>query len=42
MLLGTLGTSPLGNILASKQINWTGEWFITAGYGSKRSSINDF
>ena len=42
MLLGTLGARALGNILAGKRINRTGEWFIRAGYGSKRFSINDF
>ena len=39
MLLGTLGASLLGNMLASKGINRTGEVFIRAGYRSKRSSI---
>ena len=29
MLLGTLGTSSLGNILASKRVAW-------AGYGDKK------
>ena len=33
MLLGTLGTSLLGNILACKGMNRTGEEFIRAGYG---------
>ena len=35
MLLGTLGASLLGNILAGKEINIAGEGFIRAGYGSK-------
>ena len=34
MLLGTLGASKLGNILADKEINRAGEGFIRAGYGS--------
>ena len=34
MLLGTLGASLLGNILAGKGMNKAGEGFITAGYGS--------
>ena len=40
MLLGTLGASLLGNILAGKGINRAGE-FIRAGYKSKRSSTRD-
>ena len=35
MLLGTLGASLLGNILAGKGINRVGERDIRAGYGSK-------
>ena len=35
MLLGTLGASLLGNILADKGINTVGERVIRAGYGSK-------
>ena len=42
MLLGTLGTSLLRNILTCKGINRAGEGFIRDGYGSKRSSINGF
>ena len=42
MLLGTLSTSLLGNILACKGINTAREGFIKDGYRSKRSSINDF
>ena len=34
MLLGTLGASLLGNILAGKGMNRAGEGFIRAGYGS--------
>ena len=41
MLLGTLGASLLGNMLAGKAINRAGEGFIRAGYGSKRSSIRN-
>ena len=33
MLLGTLGASLLGNILAGKGMNRTGEEFIRAAYG---------
>ena len=39
MLLGTLGASLLGNILAGKGVIRAGEGTIRAGYGSKRSSI---
>ena len=42
MLLGTLGASLLGNMLAGKGINRAGEGFIRAGNGSKRSSIENF
>ena len=34
MLLGALGASLLGNILAGKGINRAGEGFLTADYGS--------
>ena len=34
MLLGTLGASLLGNILAGKGMNRAGKGFIRAGYGS--------
>ena len=34
MLLGTLGTNLLGNILAGKGMNRSGERFPRAGYGS--------
>ena len=34
MLLGTLGTSLLGNILASKGMNRAGEKIVSAGYGA--------
>ena len=42
MLLGTLGRSKLGNILAGKEINRAGEGFIRAGYGStiKKKTFN--
>ena len=33
MLLGTLGESLLGNILAGKGMNRAGKGFIRAGYG---------
>ena len=36
MLLGTLGASLLGNILAGQGINKFGEGVIRAGYGNKR------
>ena len=36
MLLGTLGTSLLGNILAGRGVNRAGEGIITAGNGNKR------
>ena len=36
MLLGTLGASLLGNILAGEGINRAGEGVIRAGYGNKR------
>ena len=39
MLLGTLGANLLGNMLAGKGINRTGEGFIRAGYGSKKKRI---
>ena len=42
MLLGTLGASLLGNMLAGKGINRAGEGFIRAAYGSKIYSIKDF
>ena len=38
MLLGTLGASLLGNILAGKGINRAGEGVVRAGYG--RHSLN--
>ena len=37
MLLITLGSSFLGNMLAGKGINRAGQDLIRAGYGSKRS-----
>ena len=36
MLLGTLGASLLGNILAVKGINRVGEGIVRDGYGNKR------
>ena len=36
MLLGTLGASLLGNIVAGKGINRAIEGVIRAGYGNKR------
>ena len=35
MLLGTLGASLLGNILAGKGINRAGEGIVRAGEGNK-------
>ena len=40
MLLGTLGASLLGNILADKGMNRAGERFIRTGYGSSIKSTN--
>ena len=36
MLLGTLGASLLGNILAGKGINRVGKDVVSAGYGNKK------
>ena len=36
MLLGTLGASLFGNILAGKGVNRAGEGIVIAGYGSKK------
>ena len=36
MLLGTLGASLLGNILAGKEMNKNGEGIVRAGYGNKK------
>ena len=36
MLLGTIGASLLGNILADRGINRAGEGGIRAGYGNKK------
>ena len=36
MLLGTLGASLLGNMLAGKNVITAGEGTIGAGYGSKK------
>ena len=42
MLLGTLGESLLGNILAGKGMNRAGERIVRTGYGNKkvRKTIN--
>ena len=45
MLLGTLGTSLLGDTLFGKKVKGTiraGEGTVRAGYGSKRSSLKNF
>ena len=39
MLLGTLGASLLGNMLAGKGVIRAGEGTARVGYGSKRSSL---
>ena len=36
MLLGTLGVSLLGNILAGKGMNRAGKRIVKAGYGNKK------
>ena len=36
MLLGTLGASLLGNILAGKGIKRAGEGIVRAGYGNRK------
>ena len=43
MLLGTLGASLLGNILAWRGINRTGEdqGIVRAGYGNKKGRKNN-
>ena len=41
MLLGTLGASLLGNILAGKGINRAGEGIVRAGYGNKRQDYEN-
>ena len=41
MLIGTLGASLLGNILAGKGINRAGEGVIRACYGNKRQDHNN-
>ena len=40
MLLGTLGASLLGNILAGKGIKTAGEGIVRAGYGNKKGKKN--
>ena len=42
MLLGTLGASVLGNMLADKGFIRAGEGTTKVGYGSKRSSFKNF
>ena len=42
MLLGTLGASLFGNILAGNGINSAEKGFIRAGYRFKRSSMKGF
>ena len=39
MLLGTLGASLLGNILAGKGMNRAGEGIVSAGYGNKKGKV---
>ena len=39
MILGTLGASILGNMLAGKGDIRAGEGTVRVGYGSKRSSL---
>ena len=41
MLLGTLGPSLLGNILAGREINRGGEGVIRVGYGIKRQDYKN-
>ena len=41
MLLGTLGATLLGNMLAGKGINRAGDRITWADYRSKRSSKNE-
>ena len=41
MLLGALGASLLGNIIASKGINRAGEGIVRAGYGNKIGQKNN-
>ena len=41
MLLGTLGASLLGNILAGKGINRAGKGSVRAGYGNKKGRKNN-
>ena len=42
MLLGTLGESLLGNVLAGKGVKRAGEGTASVGYGSRRSSLKKF
>ena len=40
MLLGTLDASLLGNILAGKVMNRTGEGIVRAGYGNNKTKMD--
>ena len=42
MLLGTLGASLLGHLLAGKGVMRAGEGTVRVGYGCKRSSLKNF
>ena len=42
MLLGTIGASLLGNMLAGKGVIRAGEGTARVGYGPKRSSFKKF
>ena len=42
MLFGKSGANELGNSLAGKRINRSGDGIISAGNGSKGSSIKKF
>ena len=42
MLLGALGASLLGNILAGKGINRAGEGVIRVGYGNKKGKKKNY
>ena len=39
MLIGTLGSSLLGNMLAGRGVMRAGEGTVRVGYGSKRSTL---
>ena len=42
MLLGTLGASLLGNMLAGRGVMRAEEGTVRVGYGSKRASLKNF